>query len=116
MANMGIMVGWNRAVTGREGHTLAKFGEYVVYLSRLQAEKYIESFEPVLTRPHGGDLNGFFLIRGNRDKFNELRETDHWKDWEVWGAYNMVGFGIVECLLGADMTDSLQRFGKLLKA
>jgi hypothetical protein len=114
MANTGILIGWKRSMPGREGHALQKFGEYAGYLTKLQAEKHIESFEPVVIRPHGGNLDGFFLIRGERAKLGALRDTDHWKDWEAWGAYNMEGFAVLDCQLGDGLTDMLGRFGKLI--
>lgn len=113
MANSGLIVGWSRARSGHEGHTVAKFSEYIGFLTVQVMEKKIESFEPVLSRPHGGDLNGFILIRGERDKLDALKGTDQWKDWEVWGAYHLESFGIVECFLGAEVAATMQRFGKL---
>ena len=113
MSNTGILVGWTRAYVGKETSSLAKFGEFVGYVSKLAAEKQIDSFEPVLLRPHGGDLNGFFLIRGDAAKLAALRQTDQWKDWEAWGGFNMQGFGVIECMLGENVNDSITRFGKV---
>jgi hypothetical protein len=113
MANAGLLLGWNRSVPGYEAQTVAKFGEFIGYLTVLVMEKKIESFEPVITRPHGGDLNGFFLIRGERAQLNALQDSDGWKDWEVWGAYHLQGFGVVECNLGAEIAETMKRFGKL---
>ena len=113
MANAGLLVGWSRSRSGHEAHTVAKFSEFIGYLTVQVMEKKIESFEPVVTRPHGGDLNGFFLIRGDRAQLNALQDTEQWKDWEVWGAYHMEGFGIVECNLGAEIAATMQRFAKL---
>ena len=90
----------------------AKFGEFVGYVTKLQAEKHIDSFEPVLMRPHGGDLNGFFLIRGDAGKLATLRQSDHWKDWEAWGGYHMQGFGVIECALADGVGDFMARFAK----
>src|SRR5215510_6194963 len=99
MASSGMLVGWNRANQGKETVAIGKFGEYVGYLNKLVAEKHIEGFEPVLLRPHGGDLNGFFLIRGDAAKLAALRTTDQWKDWEVAGSFYLTGFGVIECAL-----------------
>ena len=41
------------------------FNEVFEYYSRLQQEGQIESFEPVLLEAHGGELGGFFLLRGS---------------------------------------------------
>ena len=46
------------------------------YYGKLQAEGRIESFEPVILTAHGGDLYGFFLIKGDADKLSEIRRED----------------------------------------
>ena len=112
MANAGIMIGWSRAIAGREAIANTKFAEFGAYLGKLQAENRIESFEPVIMRPHGGDLNGFFLVRGTEAKLAELRATDHWKDWETWGGFHMDNFGAVDCMLGDSIGTSMARWAK----
>jgi hypothetical protein len=44
----------------------------VEYYGRLQQQGEIDSFEPFGLEPHGGDLNGFLLVRGDRDKLARL--------------------------------------------
>jgi hypothetical protein len=70
MANAAIFIGWGNVVRGRERKALQVFNEALHYWSGLQQQGEIESFEPVLLELHGGDLNGFILIRGDRDKLN----------------------------------------------
>lgn len=114
MSNAGLLVGWSRANAGKEAAALGKFGEFAGYVAKLQAEKHIDSFEPVLLRPHGGDLNGFFLLRGDATKLAALRQTEHWKDWEAFGGLYLQGFGVIECALGGEVGDSIARIGKAL--
>ena len=59
MAGDAIFIGWGDPVHGRELKGLEVFGEAVALWGRLQQEGAIESFEPVLLGPHGGDLQGF---------------------------------------------------------
>ena len=47
---------------------LAEFNEVLEYWTSLQQQGEIESFETVLLESHGGDLNGFVLVRGDQDK------------------------------------------------
>jgi len=115
MSNVALMIGWSGTKQGHEKQALEKFGEFVGYLVAQQAQKKIDSFEPVFVRPHGGDLNGFFLVRADAQRLAVLRHTDAWKDWEAWGAYALEGYGVNECMIGDGVTDILQRFGKLVK-
>lgn len=114
MSNAGLLVGWTRAFVGKEQAALGKFGEYTNYLAKLAKEQQIDSFEPVILRPHGGDLNGFFLIKGDAAKLAAVRQSDQWKDWEAFGALYLQGFGVIECAVGAMVGDFLARFGKAL--
>jgi hypothetical protein len=76
MASGALFIGWGPVVRGREQQALRVFNEVMQYYGRLQQQGEIESFEPVILEPHGGDLNGFVLIRGDRDKLNHLRTND----------------------------------------
>lgn len=112
-ANAGFIVGWTKAFPGREALTVAKFPEYVAWLSKLQAESVIESFEPVLLTPHGGDLNGFFIVRGEAAKLDQLQRTEAWREWTAWGAFHLQGFGVIQAHLGDAVPAEMARFGRL---
>jgi hypothetical protein len=47
---------------------LALFQEAMQYYAQLQHQGEIDSFEPVQLESHGGDLQGFLLLRGDTDK------------------------------------------------
>ncbi|MCC7385769.1 MAG: hypothetical protein IT384_28225 [Deltaproteobacteria bacterium] len=78
MADSVVFVGWNRPKAGREKHANELFNSFLNYLGKQQQAGVVESFEPVLLNPHGGDMNGFVLVRGSRDKLNQLTGTDEW--------------------------------------
>jgi hypothetical protein len=113
--NAALLVGWTRPVPGREAETQSKFQEYVGFLGKLQQSGQIESAEPFLPLPHGGDLNGFFILRGDRAKLQQLRDNEQWKDWAAWGQYHLMGFGIVECHAGDAVKDQIGRLSKFTK-
>lgn len=65
-----------RAYFGQLGaQGVALFGEALAFWGQQQAGA-IESIEPVFLSPHGGDLNGFLLIRGDAAKLNQVLDTD----------------------------------------
>jgi hypothetical protein len=100
MATDVIFVGWNRAVPGREPLAAQHFQDFTGYLGGLQGAGAIESFEPVLLAQHGGDLNGFFLIRGDSVQLGALQGTAEWTAHITRGGYNMEGFGAVRGVTG----------------
>ena len=59
MADSGLFIGFGAPVRGRERQAIKVFNEAFEYYSRLQQDGEIDSFEPVLLQPHGGELGGF---------------------------------------------------------
>lgn len=105
MADAGLFIGWGEVVRGRETESLEVFNETLGYYSRLQEEGEIESFEPVFLEPHGGDLAGFILIRGDAEKLAALRVNEEFTQFIIRAGLIVNGLGVV----GADLAERLQR-------
>jgi hypothetical protein len=100
MAEMGVFIGWGDPIRGREAKGLEVLEESVAYWGRLQQEGQIESFEVVLLYPHGGDLQGFALLRGS-DEFNRLMAR---------AGLVVEGLGIVSAALGASLGPQVELY------
>ena len=105
MADAGLFVGFGDPVRGRECQAVELFNETLGYYSRLQEEGEIESFEPVFLEPHGGDLGGFILLRGDAEKLSALRVSEEFTQFSIRAALCVDRFGVV----GADLAERLQR-------
>jgi hypothetical protein len=105
MADAGLFIGWGEVVRGRENEATELFNETLAYYGRLQEEGTIEDFEPVFLEPHGGDLNGFILIRGEAERLARLRVSDEFTQFSLRAGLVVDGFGVV----GADLAERLQR-------
>ena len=105
MADAGLFIGWGEVVRGRETEALEVFNEVLAYYGRLQEEGEIENFEPVFLEPHGGDLNGFILIRGDAERLASLRVSEEFTQFSIRAGLVVDGFGVV----GADLAERLQR-------
>ena len=73
MADAGLFIGWGEVVRGREAEAVETFNSTIEYFTGLQSDGTIESFEGVFPEQHGGDLNGFFFVRGDAEKLSALR-------------------------------------------
>ena len=73
MAEAGLFIGWGEVVRGREAEAVETFNATIEYFVGLQADETIESFEPVFLEQHGGDLSGFFFVRGDAERLAALR-------------------------------------------
>jgi hypothetical protein len=105
MADAGLFIGWGDVARGREKEAVDLFNEIVAYYGRLQEDGEIESFEPVFLEPHGGDLTGFVLLRGDAEKLAALRVSDEFTQYSLRAGLVVDGFGVV----GADLAERLQR-------
>ena len=105
MANAAIVIGWGPAVRGREHKALQVFNEAIQWYTQQQQQGAIESFEPVALEPHGGELNGFLIIRGDRDKLNQLRASDEFTRLNNRAGMVVDNLGVI----GAYIGEGLQR-------
>jgi hypothetical protein len=105
MADAGLFIGWGEVVRGRETDAVEVFNETLAYYNRLQEEGTIENFEPVFLEPHGGDLSGFILIRGDAEKLASLRVSEEFTQLSLRAGMIVDNFGVV----GADLAERLQR-------
>src|SRR5215470_7184494 len=100
MADFGLFIGFGAPVRGRERQAIEGFNEVLEYNSRLQQEGEIESFETVLLEPHGGELGGFILLRGDQDKLGRSRTRDEVHGDITRGLLSVENVGVVGEALG----------------
>lgn len=73
MAQGTLFVGWGSIIPGREKTASRVLGEAMNYLQGLKVQGTIESMDVVLLEPHGGELEGFVLVKGDSSKLALLR-------------------------------------------
>jgi hypothetical protein len=100
MSSNVLLFGWNRSIPGREKVSAQHFEEFVQYLGSLQQNGAIQSFEIVFLDTHGGDLNGFFLIKGDSAKLDALVATTEWITHITRAALHLDGSGVVRGVTG----------------
>jgi hypothetical protein len=98
-----ILFGWNRAIPGREKVSAGHFGEFVKYLDGLRQKGAIQAFDIVFLDAHGGDLNGFFLIRGESAKLDTLVSTTEWITHVTRAVLHLEGAGVVRGVTGEEV-------------
>ena len=111
-----IFFGWNRSIPGRERLSAEHFQEFVQYLAGLERNGAIQSFEVVFLDPDGGDMNGFFLIRGESGKLGELAASADWMTHMTRAALHLEGSGVVTGMTGDAVTERMKLWTSLLPA
>lgn len=110
MANAALFVGYGTTIPGRERQAVQVFNEALQYYARLQQQGQIESFEPVFLEPHGGDLAGFILLRGDRAKLNEVRSSEQFMHMTNRASLAVQNMGIVSAFIGEEENRLFQDF------
>ena len=103
-----LFFGWNRPLPGRERLSAAHFDDLVAHLEGLQKEGAIAGYDVVLLEPHGGDLNGFFLIRGDAAQLDALVASEAWSDHMVRALMHLEGHGHVRGYTGDAVPQRMQ--------
>ena len=112
MADSGLFIGFGAPIRGRERQAIKVFNETFEYYSRLQQEGEIESFEPVILEPHGGELGGFFLVRGDQDKLARIRGSEEFERQTVRADLIVENLGIVGAALGDRLMSQMAVYGE----
>ena len=107
MASNTILFGWNRSIPGREKVTGKHFEEFVKYLGGLQQKGAIQGFDIVFLDSHGGDLNGFFLIKGDSAKLDALIAGTEWITHITRASLHLEGSGVVRGVTGNEVMERM---------
>lgn len=105
MADEALFLGWGEVVRGRERKAVEVFNESVQYYGQLQQEGRLESVEGWFLGPHGGDLQGFFLLRGEREQLDEIERSPEFERLQARVSMIVDRSGTVHAYTG----DSLMR-------
>ena len=107
---------WLEATRGRARGRRARVVRLVRGVSRKAASRgAVDSFEPCLIAPHGGDLDGFILVRGERSKLSTMRFSEEFEELVSKCLVSVDGFGVVEAYVGESVTTQLQRYAKNIR-
>jgi hypothetical protein len=113
MATAGaLFIGWGRAVDGREQKALQVFGEAIAYYGRLQQAGTIDGFEAFQLQPHGGDLAGFLILKGDQEKLARLLIDQDFVRLNTRAQLVVTNFGAVLAHTGEDMQQLFADFGR----
>ena len=116
MSSNVVFFAWNRSIPGRERLSAEHFPQFVQYLTGLQQKGAIQSFDTVFLDPHGGDLNGFFLIRGEPGKLDALVASLDWVTHMTRALLHLEGSGTVRGLTGELIAARMDLWSKTIPA
>src|SRR4029450_6762393 len=110
MANAAIFIGWGQVVRGREKRAVQVFNESVEYWGGLQGDGKIEDFEVALLEPHGGDLQGFALLRGSEEQIGALRAAEEFQRRVIRADPIIESQGVISALVGEGVARGMTQY------
>jgi len=116
MADAGLFIGWGEVVRGREAQAVEVFNDTMAYFAGVQEEGVIESIEPVFLEPHGGDLQGFFFLRGDAEKLAALRVDEEFQITVIRAGLVVDNVGVVGASMGARLERLMGSFAEQIGA
>ena len=110
MANDVVFIGWNRPIIGREHEAAELFGQSMAFYEAQKRAGHIDSYETFLLDPHGGELNGFVLLRGSRAKLDAVVASDEFQAIQVKAVVYLADIGVVHGLTGEAVMPRIGQF------
>ncbi len=110
MADSALFIRWGATAPGLERKAVELFGESLKFLTHLVIEGRVASVEPFFLEPHGGDLEGFFLVRGDQDEINRIRSEDAFQRLAVRAQVVVQRFGVIGAITGERLNNHMGWF------
>jgi hypothetical protein len=110
MADDALFIGWGEVVRGRERKAIEVFNESVQYYGQLQQDGKVESVEPWFLAPHGGDLAGFILLRGQREQLDEIERSPEFERLQTRASLIVDRTGVINAYTGEALGRLLGQF------
>mgnify|MGYP006294025141 FL=1 len=116
MTDGAIFIGWNRPVPGKEQQAMKLWQDSMEYYEKLRSDGRIESFQPVLLAAHGGNLNGFVLVKGDQKELDKIRREDTFVENTIKGGIYLQDYGVVQGFVGDALVDFFGKWSKAISA
>jgi hypothetical protein len=114
MAKGAIFIRWGFPTPALAPQAMKVFGEATEYWKRKQEERMIDSFESVFLEYYGGDLSGFLLVRGDREKLDKIRRDPEFEHRNIKTAQLVPNFGVIDAFTGEDLQRRVEYFQQVL--
>src|SRR5438094_9995547 len=115
MTDAALFIRWGGAAAGRERQSVELFAESLKYLSGLVSQGKVKSVEPFFLEPHGGDLDGFFVVRGDLQELNKIRGEEEFQRLATRAQVVVQGFGVIGAITGERLNQHMRWFAEAAK-
>jgi hypothetical protein len=110
VADAGLFIGWGEVVRGREDRALEVFNETLELYGQMQSEGRIEDFEVALLSPHGGELQGYVMLRGSEEQIDAVRRAEDFQRVMTKGSLVVEDLGVIDAWIGEGLGRAMAIF------
>ena len=110
MADHVVFIGFGTPVRGRESQSVEVFNQFVEMFTGMAGDGRIEGMEVFLLDPHGGDLGGFFLVRGSGEQCAALPNDEQFRRALSDALLIVDDLGVVQGVTGEALNEQMGRF------
>ena len=110
MTDTALFIGWGGVYPGREHHAFKLFDETKELFAELKRQGEIVEFEPVLLFPHGGELDGYFLVKGEPAKLAAIQMRPDMEKIRIEASACFAKLSIIPATVGDDVKRFLTQF------
>jgi len=107
MADAGLFIGWGQVVRGREDRALDVFNETLEFYGQLQSDGRIEDFEVALLDPHGGELQGYVMLRGSEDQIDAVHRDEDFERLMTKASLVVDDLGLIRASIGEGLARAM---------
>jgi hypothetical protein len=107
MADAGLFIGWGEVVRGREDRALDVFNETLELYGQMQSDGRIEDFEVALLNPHGGELQGFVLLRGSEAQIDGVARDEDFQRVMAKGSLVVDDLGVIPAAINEGLARAM---------
>jgi creatinine amidohydrolase/Fe(II)-dependent formamide hydrolase-like protein len=115
MPDRALFIGFGQPVRGREERAVEVFNEFVGMFGHMQADGRIEDMDVTLLDPHGGELNGFFMVHGSPEQCSALQMDEEFRHACVDAGLIVEDFGVVPAATGAAVAAEMTMYSEALR-
>jgi hypothetical protein len=112
MTDRALFVGFGAPVRGREERAIEVFGQFVEMFGRMQSDGRIAGMDVALLDAHGGELGGFFMVKGSQEQCAALPDDDEFRRAVVDASLIVENFGVVRAVTGEAVNTEMVTYGE----
>lgn len=113
MSENAMFIGWGNAVRAREQQATTVFSEANDYWHKLQDAGDIEEYELFVLEPHGGELAGFAILKGEAGSLATIHASEEFQNLITRANLVVEDFGVVSAMMNGAAEAQVGRYASM---